>query len=106
MKIPKEVKRFCPHCKTHTVHKVKQEKNRGKNKTHPLTRGGKIRMRRRSKITGYGNKGSFSRGAMNEWKRHGKKQSKKPDWRLTCNECKKVNQSMGGNKRSKKIIVE
>ena len=108
MKLPKEVKRYCPHCKTHTVQKVKNEKNRGKNKTHPLTQFSKIRLKLRGAWQGQGtgNKGARSRGAINSWKRFNKKHSKRPDWRFTCTECKKTNTSSGKAPRSKKILVE
>lgn len=108
MKIPKEVKRYCPNCKKHTTCKVKNEKNRGKNKTHPMTQFSSIRLKLRGQWQGVGtgNSGARSRGAMNGWKRYGKKHSKRPDWRFTCTECNKSHTSSGKSKRSKKIQVE
>ena len=106
MKIPKEIKRFCPYCKKHTIQKVKQEKGRGKNKTHPMTRGSKMRLILRGRITGFGNSGSFSRGPMNTWKRYNKKHSKKLDLRYTCTECQKVNVPSGSAIRTKKVVFE
>ncbi len=103
MKLPKEIKRFCAHCKKHTIHKVKEEKNRGKNKTHPMTKGSKLRLILRGRITGFGNSGSFSRGAVNSWKRSNKKRSKKIDLRFTCTECSKSSTKRGGSFRAKKI---
>ncbi len=106
MKIPKEMKRFCSKCKKHTLQKVKNEKNRGKNKTHPMTRFSQIRMKLRGLTTGTGNKGARSRGALNSWKRFNKKHSKKTDLRYTCTECNKTNVSADKGIRSKKISVE
>ena len=89
MILPKTTKQFCKHCKTHTDQKVSLSKNRTRNSTHPLSLGSKIRMNRRSEACGSGNLGKVSRGAKNKWKRHNKKQSKKPDIRYTCSACKK-----------------
>ena len=36
MKIPKEMKRYCPSCKKHTAQKVKNEKGRGRNKEYKV----------------------------------------------------------------------
>lgn len=108
MKIPKEIKRYCPNCKTHTSQKVKNEKNRGKSKTHPLSRFGKVRQTLRGigQGIGSGNAGRMSRGAMNSWKRFNKKHSKKTDFRYTCEGCKKTNVGSGAGIRSKKIQIE
>ena len=106
MKFPKEIKRYCPNCKTHTTQKVKNEKNRGKNKTHPITQFSKIRMKLRGLTTGMGNKGKMSRGSLNSWKRFNKKHSKKTDLRYTCQSCKKTNVSGSSGYRCKKITVE
>ena len=108
MKVPKEMKRFCPKCNKHTLHKVKNEKNRGKNKAHPMTQFSTVRMKlRRTGVgIGTGNAGKLSRGALNSWKRFNKKHSKKTDLRFTCPECKKTNVSNEGGTRTKKISVE
>ena len=106
MKVPKEVKRFCPKCKKHTLHKVKNEKNRGKNKTHPMTRFSQIRMKLRGLTTGTGNMGARSRGALKSWKRFNKKHSKKTDLRYTCTICNKTNVSSSKGTRSKRISIE
>ena len=106
MKFPKEIKRYCPNCKTHSTQKVKNEKNRGKNKTHPLTQFSKIRQELRGIGVGMGNKGRMSRGSLNSWKRFNKKHSKKTDLRYTCQDCKKTNVSGSSGYRCKKITVE
>jgi len=106
MKIPKLIKRYCPKCQKHTEQKVKNEKNRGKNKTHPLSQFGRIRQELRGIDKGTGNKGRMSRGALGGWKRFNKKHSKKPDFRFTCTVCNKTNTASGRAQRSKKIVVE
>ncbi len=106
MKIPKDMKRYCPTCKKHTLQKVKLEKNRGRNKTHPLSQFSQIRLKLKGITQGMGNKGRISRGALNSWKRYNKKHSKRPDLRHTCTECKKTNTASGRALRSKKISVE
>lgn len=106
MKIPKEMKRFCKNCKTHTLHKVKLEKNKGKNKTHTMSQFSKVRLKKKGVTTGRGNQGKLSRGALNSWKRFNKKHSKKPDLRYTCTTCKKMWCGVGTRGRSKKISVE
>ena len=106
MKIPKEMKRYCPKCKKHTLQKVKNEKNRGKNKTHPMSQFSQVRMKLRGLSTGMGNMGKLARGALNSWKRFNKKHSKKTDLRYTCSECGKTNVSASRGIRSKKISVE
>lgn len=105
MKVPKEIKRYCPSCKKHTLHKVKLEKNRGKNKTHPMSQFSSIRLALRGQWVGVGtgNSGARSRGAMNSWKRYNKKTTKKSDFRYTCSECSKMSVSAGGTNRAKKV---
>lgn len=105
MKFPKERKRYCPTCKKHTLHKIKHEKNRGKNKTHPLSKGSMVRMRLRGAARGVGNHGKTSRGAMSGWKRWNKKRTKKTDFRYTCMVCKKTHAQSKGL-RASKIVFE
>lgn len=90
MKIPKRQRRHCKFCNKHTDHRVKQNKNRGRNKTHPMTRYSRRRMKIRGLRRGAGNKGKYSRPAIKSWKMTGKKTSKKTDLRFTCTECKKT----------------
>jgi large subunit ribosomal protein L44e len=105
MKFPKETKRLCPTCKKHTGHKIKQEKNRGKNKTHPMSAGSRSRMQERGLDRGIGNHGKTSKGAIGSWKRWNKKRTKKTDFRYTCNECKKTH-TQGSGLRVGKIVFE
>lgn len=106
MKIPKEIKRYCPSCKKHTTQKVKNEKNRGRNKSTPMSKFSQIRLKLKGTSTGTGNRGRLSRGALNSWKRYNKKHSKRTDFRFTCQSCNKTNTSTGKGIRSKKIQVE
>jgi large subunit ribosomal protein L44e len=101
MKFPKKRRRYCPTCKKHTEQTIKQEKQRGKNKTHPLSRGSRIRMRLRGADRGAGNHGKTSKGAMTGWKMYNKKRTKKTDLRYTCVECKKVNIQGAGFRTSR-----
>jgi large subunit ribosomal protein L44e len=105
MKFPKKRRRYCPYCKKHTEQSVKQEKARGKNKAHPMSRGSRTRMRLRGRDRGMGNKGKTSKGAMTGWKMYNKKRTKKTDLRYTCAECKKT-QIIGEGFRTAKIEFE
>ena len=94
--------KYCPTCKKHTEQTITQEKQRGKNKTHPMSRGSRIRMRLRGQDRGFGNKGKTSKGAMTKWKMYNKKATKKVDLRYTCTVCKKT-QIIGSGFRVGKV---
>ncbi len=100
MKIPKNIKRYCPFCKKHTKQKVMESKKRSKGTTHPLSRGSKHRTKKRGEWRGMGNKGKYSRPPSP--KRSGKKLSKKTDLRYNCTVCKKSHVQRKG-KRTKKL---
>jgi large subunit ribosomal protein L44e len=87
MKLPKVMKRYCPHCKTHTEHKVGQNKRKN---ASSLTYGSKVRAKRRGKARGKGSLGRYSKPAISKFKMTGKKLSKKTDLRYECKTCKKV----------------
>ena len=89
MKVPKLTKRYCPKCKKHTEMAVTQSKQMGRNKTHPMSRGSKQRMRARGLNRGFGNQGKYSRKAIAAFKMCGKKSSKKTDFRYKCKVCGK-----------------
>ena len=105
MKFPKERKAYCPTCKKHTPQKIKQEKNRGKNKTNPMTKGSASRVKVRGRWRGTGNQGRYSKGAISGWKRWNKKRTKKTDLRYTCTVCRKTN-IQGKGFRVAKIVFE
>lgn len=102
MKIPKQIKRHCPKCKTHTDHKVAQAKRRTPGSAHPLAKSQKIRSRFGK---GFGNLGKYgSKPAVSKFKRTGAKTSKKTDFRYQCTVCKKTwIQSEG--KRARKVEI-
>jgi len=102
MKMPKTVKRYCPTCRKHTEHRVSQAKKKTPGTAHPMSYGGKRRMKLRGRARGHGNLGRMSKGAVSGWKRYGKKQSKKTDFRLKCKECGKTHVQRK-NFRSKRI---
>lgn len=108
MKLPKEIKRYCPKCRCHTTHKTKEVKGRGRNAAHPLSKFSMTRLAFRNigSDFGTGNKGRYSRGAMNSWKRYNKKMTKKVDLRYVCNECNKQNVPGKKANRTKKLIIE
>ncbi len=103
MKVPKKMRKYCPKCNKYTEMAVSQSKQRGKNKTHPLSRGSRARMRKRNLDRGYGNKGSLSRGAISSWKMTGAKTSKKLNLTLKCKECGKSTTVIGS--RTKRVEV-
>ncbi|MEA3378111.1 MAG: 50S ribosomal protein L44e [Nanoarchaeota archaeon] len=103
MKVPKKLKKYCPKCKAHKEMTISIVKQQGKNKVHPLSRGSKKRIRLRGGFRGVGNKGSFSRGAINKWKRYGAKKSKKVNLKLKCKDCGKSILLIGN--RAKKVEV-
>lgn len=82
MKLPKEIKRYCPKCKKNTKQKISQVKS-GK------VRGAlKLGARRfASKTKGYG---GFPRPKPEKSKKWGVKLTKKLDLRYKCSECGKM----------------
>lgn len=102
MKIPKMVKRYCPHCKKHTEHKISQNKKKAPSS---LSYGSKIRARRRGKARGHGNLGRYSKPAVTQFKMTGKKQTKKTDFRYECKVCKKMHMQDHGIRLKKVEFV-
>jgi len=87
MKFPKQLKRYCPYCKKHTLHTVTQNKKRA---ASSLSYGSKVRARRRGRARGLGNLGRYSKPAVTKFKMTGKKSTKKTDLRYECSICKKM----------------
>ncbi len=100
MKVPKTMKRHCPHCNKHAEHKVAQAKKRAKGSSHPLSRGSKSRTQARGGWRGFGNLGKYSKPP--KPKMVGKKLSKKTDFRYTCTSCGKAHSQSAGI-RAKKV---
>ena len=100
MKIPKLIKRLCPHCKKHTEQKVMQAKKKTPGSAHPLAQFAKSRT---DFDKGKGNKGKYgSKPPVSKFKMTGKKTSKKTDLRYECKECKKQTVQSSGI-RTKKV---
>jgi large subunit ribosomal protein L44e len=100
MKLPKTMKRYCPHCKKRTEQKVKQQ---SKGKLGTLNRGAKGRIRLRGLWRGIGNKGRFSR--MKNIAKTKRKTTTKTALVYTCTVCKKGKDQKKG-KRTSKLILE
>jgi len=98
MRLPKKTKRYCPHCKKHTEHKVSQVSSGHKRGT--LKRGSLQRARKRGKNRGYGNLGRYSKPAVTKFKRK-KKSTKKTNTMYTCSVCKKSTMQKKGKRTSK-----
>lgn len=99
MRIPKKVNRFCPSCRKHQEHKVKDVSSGQKRGS--LKRGGKKRVKKRGDWRGMGNKGKYSSGVT----KRKTKTTKKTNIRYTCKECGKSHYQKKG-KRSGKIEVK
>lgn len=80
MKIPKKIRTYCPFCRKHTVHSLKEAK-RGQRRT--LSWGQQKHLK---KIKGYTSK-------IGKTLKH-VKQSKKTVMMLTCSECKKAHRKV------------
>ncbi|NIA03736.1 MAG: 50S ribosomal protein L44e [Nitrospiraceae bacterium] len=99
MKIPKQIKKYCPYCKTVTTVKVVITKRK---KASAMKHGNKYRARLRGKARGHGNLGRYSKRPITKWKKTGSKQTKKTDIKFVCTKCGKAfNQSSGI--RAKKV---
>ena len=106
MKLPKQKKRYCKHCKKSMEHKVGLVKAKGRSATHTMSHGGKNRATGRGLGTGYGNLGKWgSKPAMAKFKRTGAKVSKKVVLKYTCKECGKSSQSSNPF-RAKRTVFE
>lgn len=93
MKLPKVKKRFCRTCKSHTEHKVAQNKRKT---ARSLSSGSKYRARKRGVARGSGSRGRYSKPAVTKFKRAGAKNTKKTDLRYACQTCKKVSCQSSG----------
>lgn len=67
MKIPKETKRYCPHCRKHTLQIVSTAKQKSRSATHPMSRGSPARIKARG-LQGIGNWGKRSKKGAKDWK--------------------------------------
>ncbi len=97
MKLPTQVKRYCPYCKMHTLQKVIQVKG-GQRGT--LTAGS--RRKGWNLEHGYG---STPYPMFEHAKRLGVKQAKRYDLRYKCTKCNKMTTQRRG-KKAKKIEIK
>ena len=89
MKLPKEVRRFCPYCRKHTIHGVDTAKQRARSATHPLSRGSSSREKARGLRGGFGNLGRRSKKGPKDWKMK-TKVTKRISVVYKCKECNKI----------------
>ena len=61
MKLPEKVNRYCTKCNKKTEQKVSVAKQRSRSSVHPMSRGGKSRLKARGLTSGPGNHGKYSR---------------------------------------------
>jgi len=85
MKYPKLVKAYCPKCKKHTEHGVKQIKKRARSSAHPMSQSVKRFERKMKGYHGFPRPQPSGDG----------KPSKKVDLRYQCKVCGKM-QTRGG----------
>ena len=105
MKIPKQIKRFCPHCRKHTEHKVELAKAKARSSVRTLSRYSRSRTNARGLTKGMGNKGKYSMPPIKKRKMMNKKLSKKVDLRYQCQVCKKMSQKSKGFRAKKFELV-
>lgn len=105
MKLPKELKRYCLHCKKHTDQLVSVAKQRSRSATHPLSRGSQPREYLRGVRGGFGNQGKRSKKGAKDWKRK-TKTTKRITVLYTCKICKKAKGSKSAIRSSRIEIGE
>lgn len=88
MRLAEEVNRYCPYCKERTKQKVSVAKQKSRSATHPMSRGGKSRLKARGLTSGPGNHGKYSRRPPKQQKMKSK-QTKRLPLMYTCKTCKK-----------------
>ncbi|MCD6549877.1 50S ribosomal protein L44e [Candidatus Micrarchaeota archaeon] len=93
MKIPKEIRTYCPTCKTHTVHTVKLAPKRS-GEGRALAEGNRRHAR---KMKGHGGK----RAGKVTVKKLGKRQK----IMLTCTVCKKKHERVIGTRTKRKLEI-
>ncbi len=89
MKLPKEVRRYCPYCREHTKQTVGTAKQKARSATHPLSRGSATREALRGLRGGFGNLGRRSRKGPKDWKRK-TKVTKRITVSYKCSKCGKT----------------
>lgn len=92
MKVPREMRTYCPHCKKHTMHTVKIA---SKGRTRSLSFGTR---KHEKKLSGHGGK----RAGEKTVKKYGKRQK----LMLSCQECKKSHEKVIGSRTRKKAEIK
>ena len=88
MKLPRNVKRYCPKCRKHEEHRIVRVKGKSKSAL------GRVERRRKERIKkGYG---STPYNQPQKSHRHNVKTTKKLDIRYECASCKKQHPSKQG----------
>ena len=105
MKLPKETRRYCPHCKKHTIHTISVAKQKARSATHPLSRGSPTRNKLRGLTTGYGNLGKRSKKGAKDWKRK-TKATKRLSVLYKCKQCGKMKGAIGAVRVSRIEVGE
>lgn len=104
MKVPKTMKRYCPKCKKHTVHKVVMVSSG--HQRGALKRGSLIRAKLRGLGKGHGNLGKWgSKPAASKFKRK-TKNTKKTNLMYTCMTCNKSKNQKKGTRVGKVVFKE
>lgn len=99
MKMPKRIKRYCKHCRKHTVMTINMV-HKGKRST--LKNGQRRRLRIKS---GHGDAGHYSKKPIKDWARNSKVTQAK-DANLECTECKKKQVVKGGFKARRFELIK
>ncbi|HLC31328.1 MAG TPA: hypothetical protein VJK51_01550 [Candidatus Nanoarchaeia archaeon] len=102
MKLPKQTKRYCPHCKKHTLQTISTQRQKSRSASHPLSRGSPTRIKLRG-LMGIGNWGKRSKKGAKDWKRK-TKITKRITLLYTCGVCKKM-KGIKSAIRSSRIVI-
>ena len=89
MKLPIKVNRYCPKCNKKTEQKISVAKQKSRSSVHPMSRGGKARLKSRGLTSGPGNHGKYSRRPPKQQKMKSKS-TKRLTILYTCTACKKA----------------
>jgi ribosomal protein L44E len=89
MKLPIKINRYCPKCNKKTEQKISVAKQKSRSSTHPMSRGGKSRLRARGLTSGPGNHGKYSMPPPKNRKMKSKS-TKRLTVLYTCSVCKKA----------------
>ncbi len=89
MKFPKEINTYCPYCKKHTKQRAKAA---SKGRPRTLAKGNRAHQR---SLAGHGSKRAGEKTV--------KKQGKRQKVMLTCDQCKKKQERVIGDRTAKKI---